>query len=133
MQLLKKTQKKPHKLIKINKNSNLSKSVCGTFYVKSLENCNLTSKQIESFRRTLIKDLKKTIKIWIRIKPNKGLTCKLGDKRMGKGKGEYSLSIFKVYVGTVLFEVEGHNVKLIDMCLKIAKKKLPIKSKIYQV
>ena len=130
MFILKKLQKKPYKKKKISINNKLKNSLCGTYYIKALENGNITFKQLEAMRKVLSKDLKKISKIWIRIKPKMPITLKLGDKRMGKGKGDILNNIFKVYAGSVLFEIEGFNKKKIIILLKVAKKKLPIKTKL---
>ena len=61
------------------------------------------------------------------------VTAKVGDKRMGKGKGDVIANVFKVRSGFILFEVEGHNKKTIIEVLSLAKKKLPIKMKVVSI
>ena len=90
----------------------------------------ISFKHLESARKVLSRRLKKIARVWIRINPTLPATCKVGDKRMGKGKGEVISRIFKVRCGMVLFEVEGSNSQAIVELLKKAKKKIPVKMKV---
>lgn len=126
----KKHQKVPIKGLYKNRSAKSSQIVYGNVGLISLENGFVTFKHLESTRRVLSKRLKKLAKIWIRIDPKIPKTVKLGDKRMGKGKGEVISQIFKVHSGVVLFELEGVNSNLNVELLKKAKKKLPVRTKI---
>jgi large subunit ribosomal protein L16 len=113
-----------------NRNNKNSKIVYGSFGLKSLENGLISIKHLESARKVLSRRLKKIAKIWIRIKPMVPITAKVGDKRMGKGKGEVISRVFKIRCGMILFEVEGTNSQTIVELLKKSGKKIPIKLKI---
>jgi len=125
-----KHQKNPIKGLYKSRNNKNSKIVFGTIGLKSLENGYVSFKHLESTRRVLSRHLKKIAKIWIRINPKIPVTLKLGDKRMGKGKGDPVTEIFKVHVGMILFEIEGNNYQVIEELLKKAQKKLPVKTKV---
>lgn len=123
-------QKNPMRGLYRNRNNKNSKVVYGSFGLKSLENGFISFKHLESARKVLSRRLKKIARVWIRINPTLPATCKVGDKRMGKGKGEVISRIFKVRCGMVLFEVEGSNSQAIVELLKKAKKKIPVKMKV---
>lgn len=102
----------------------------GTFGLKSLESNFITSRQIESARVAATRYIKKEGKLWINIFPNKPLTKKPQEVRMGKGKGVVELWVATVKPGSILFELSS------DIALEIAKEafrlaaqKLPVKTK----
>ena len=123
-------QKRPMKGLYRNRNNKSSKIVYGKYGLKSLENGFISFKHLESARKVLSRRLKKIAKIWIRIKPIIPVTAKVGDKRMGKGKGDVITHIFKVRSGMVLFEVEGNNNRAILDLLNKSSKKIPVKMKV---
>ena len=126
----KKFQKNPIKKNIVSRNSKNSQLIRGTVALKSLENGLITLEQLESLRKVLSKKLKKNSKVWIKINPTLTKTLKLGDKRMGKGKGVPITKIFKVIKGTILVEVESFFLKTVVILLKKARKKIPIKLKV---
>lgn len=102
----------------------------GEFGIQALEPVWLTSRQIEAVRRTLTRYTKRTGKIWIKVFPDKSVTARAEESRMGSGKGnvEYWAAVIKP--GTILFEMAGISEEIALKALKIASYKLPIKTKI---
>jgi large subunit ribosomal protein L16 len=101
----------------------------GTFGIKALEPVWLTARQIEAARIAVTRAMKRQGQVWIRIFPDKPITKKPAEVRMGKGKGapEYWAAVVKP--GKILFEVEGVNLELAQKALRLAAQKLPIKVK----
>ena len=102
----------------------------GTFGLQALEPVWLTSNQIEAARIALTKFTKKGGRIWIRVFPDKPITKKPAETRMGKGKGDPSFWVAVVKPGRVMFEMEGIPEADARKALKLAADKLPIHSKI---
>jgi len=100
----------------------------GSFGLKSLEACWITSRQIEAARRVLTRYTKKGGKIWIRIFPDKPVTAKGGEIPMGKGKGSVDHYVAVVKPGMVLFEMEGISAEQAKTAIVSAGHKLPIKT-----
>lgn len=101
----------------------------GTFGLKSLESGRITSRQIEACRITISRTLKREGKIWIRIFPDKPITKKPAEVRMGKGKGAPEYWVAKVKPGTIMFEIDGVSKDLAARALKLAAYKLPVSTK----
>ncbi|MEW6412190.1 MAG: 50S ribosomal protein L16 [Candidatus Zixiibacteriota bacterium] len=101
----------------------------GEFGLKSLEPCWLTNRQIEAARVAMTRYIKRGGKIWIRIFPDKPVTKKPAETRMGKGKGapEYWVAVIKP--GRVLFEIEGVSREMAREALRLGANKLPMKTK----
>lgn len=101
----------------------------GEFGLKALEPCWLTNRQIEAARIAMTRHIKRGGKIWIRIFPDKPVTKKPAETRMGKGKGapEYWVAVIKP--GRIMFEVEGIGEALAREALRLAANKLPLKTK----
>ena len=101
----------------------------GEFGLKALEPAWLTDKQIEAARVALTRHLKRGGKIWIRVFPDKPITIKPAETRMGKGKGnpEYWAAVVKP--GRILFELEGVTQEIAKEALKLAAHKLSIKTR----
>ncbi len=101
----------------------------GEFGLKALEPCWLTNRQIEAARVALTRHLKRGGKIWIRVFPDKPVTKKPAETRMGKGKGapEYWVAVIKP--GRMLFEIEGVPETLAREAMRLAANKLPLKTK----
>lgn len=99
----------------------------GSFAIKSIDPMFITSRQIEAARIALTRYLKREGKVWIRIFPDKPITKKPAEVRMGKGKGnpEYWAAVVKP--GTILFEVDGVAEELAKEALRLAAQKLPCK------
>ncbi|HUV30074.1 MAG TPA: 50S ribosomal protein L16 [Acidobacteriota bacterium] len=101
----------------------------GEFGLKALEPCWLSNRQIEAARVALTRHIKRGGKIWIRVFPDKPVTKKPAETRMGKGKGapEYWVAVIKP--GRILFEIEGVAEQLAREALRLAATKLPMKTK----
>lgn len=101
----------------------------GSFGLKSLEPKWITSRQIEAARIALNRYMKREGKVWIRIFPDKPVTKKPAEVRMGKGKGspEYWVAVIKP--GTIIFEVEGVPQEVAMEALRLAGQKLPVTTK----
>ena len=101
----------------------------GSYGLKSLENCWVSSKQIEAARRVITRYTKKGGKIWIRIFPDKPVTAKGGEMPMGKGKGGVDHYVAVVKPGMVMFEMEGIAEGQAREAMEMAAYKLPVKCK----
>lgn len=102
----------------------------GSFGIKSLEYGRVTSNQIESARKVISRYMKKAGKTWIRIFPDRPITKKPPEVRMGKGKGDPVGYCFEVRPGRVIFEIDGLDRDTALLSLKKAGDKLPVKIKI---
>ena len=101
----------------------------GMFGIKSLEQNLLTSRQIEAARVAATRYMKREGKVWIRIFPDKPITSKPAEVRMGKGKGAPSHWVAPVKPGRIMFEIAGINEKTAKEAMRLAAQKLPIKTK----
>ncbi|TET40338.1 MAG: 50S ribosomal protein L16 [Elusimicrobia bacterium] len=100
----------------------------GEYGLLTLEPAWLTAQQIEAARVALTRSLKKGGKVWIRIFPDKAITKKPAETRMGKGKGAPAGWVAVVKPGRVLFEIEGVNRSEAKTAMKLAGHKLPVKT-----
>ncbi len=101
----------------------------GSFGIKSLEECWMTSRQIEAARIAATRYMKREGQLWIRIFPDKPITKKPAEVRMGKGKGAPEHFVAIVKPGRVMFEVDGVSFEIAQEALRLAAQKLPIKTK----
>ena len=101
----------------------------GTFGIKSLEPGWITSRQIEAARIAMTRAMKREGQVWIRIFPDKPITKKPAEVRMGKGKGAPEYWVATVKPGTVLFEATGVDMELAKEALRLAAQKLPVSTK----
>lgn len=102
----------------------------GDFGIKALEPAWITSRQIEAARIAMTRKMKRTGKVWIRIFPDKPITKKPAETRMGKGKGSPEYWVAVVKPGRILFEVGGGvSAELAQEAMRLAQQKLPIKTK----
>lgn len=101
----------------------------GSFALKSLEECWLNARQIEAARVALNRYMKREGQVWIRIFPDKPVTRKPAEVRMGKGKGAPEFWAAVVKPGRILFEVEGVPVEVAQEALRLAAQKLPVQTK----
>jgi len=101
----------------------------GTFGIKSIEPGWITSRQIEAARIAMTRAMKREGQVWIRIFPDKPVTKKPAEVRMGKGKGAPEYWVATVKPGTVLFEASGVDIELAKEALRLAAQKLPISTK----
>lgn len=102
----------------------------GDVGLQTLEPAWITSRQIEAVRRTIVRQLKRRGKVYIRIFPDKAVTQKPAETRMGKGKGSVDRWVAVVKPGRIMFEVGGVDDEVAVEALRRASYKLPVKSKI---
>ncbi|MBI5473637.1 MAG: 50S ribosomal protein L16 [Ignavibacteriae bacterium] len=107
-----------------------SKVDFGDFGLKALEPGWITQRQIEAARVTLARMMKREGKVWIRIFPDKPVTAKPAETRMGSGKGAPEYWVAVVKPGRIMFEVGGVTKEIAMEALTLASHKLPIKTKI---
>ena len=103
--------------------------VFGSFGLKALESKWLTSRQIEAARIALTRYMKREGSVWIRIFPDKPITKKPAEVRMGKGKGALDQWVAVVRAGRILFEADDISHKVAQEALRLAAQKLPIATK----
>jgi large subunit ribosomal protein L16 len=101
----------------------------GTFAIKSLEPGRITARQIESARIAVTRAMKREGQVWIRIFPDKPITKKPAEVRMGKGKGAPEYWVAQIKPGTILFEATGVPLELANEALRLAAQKLPLKTR----
>lgn len=101
----------------------------GTFGMKALEPAWITNRQIESARIAINRYLRRDGKVWIRIFPDKPVTKKPAETRMGSGKGNPEFRVAVVKPGRILFEIDGVSKELAQEAVRLASHKLPIKIK----
>ena len=101
----------------------------GTFGIKALEECWITARQIEAARIAVTRYMKRQGQVWIRIFPDKPVTKKPAEVRMGKGKGAPEYWVAVVKPGTIMFEAGGVKTEMAKEALRLAAQKLPIKTK----
>jgi large subunit ribosomal protein L16 len=100
----------------------------GSFAIKSLEPGRITSRQIEAARIAMTRAMKREGQVWIRIFPDKPITKKPAEVRMGKGRGAPEYWVAVVKPGTIIFESGGITREVAKESLRLAAQKLPIKS-----
>ena len=101
----------------------------GSFGIKSLESGWITSRQIEAARIAVTRKMKREGQVWIRIFPDKPVTKKPAEVRMGKGKGAPEYWVAVVKLGTIMFEAGGVTTELAKEALRLAAQKLPVRTK----
>jgi large subunit ribosomal protein L16 len=101
----------------------------GHFGLKSLNSAWITSRQIEAARIAMTRYIKRGGKVWIRIFPDKPVTQKPAETRMGKGKGSPEYWVAVVKPGRILFEIEGVPQDIAKEAMRLASHKLPVKTK----
>ncbi|MBU1367885.1 MAG: 50S ribosomal protein L16 [Bacteroidetes bacterium] len=101
----------------------------GTFGIKALEETWLTGRQIEAARQAVTRYMKREGQIWIRVFPDKPITKKPAEVRMGKGKGAPEYFVAPVSPGRIIFEAEGVPLAVAKEALRLAAQKLPISTK----
>ncbi len=102
----------------------------GTIALKSIERGRITARQIESARRAINRRIKRGGKIWIRVFPDKPITQKPLEVRMGKGKGSVEYWVCEIQPGKILYEMEGVSEELAREAFTLAAAKLPFKTAI---
>ena len=101
----------------------------GSFGIKALDETWITARQIEAARIAVTRYMKRQGQVWIRIFPDKPVTSKPAEVRMGKGKGAPEYWAAVVRPGRILFECEGVSKEIAQEALRLAAQKLPIKTK----
>jgi len=101
----------------------------GEFGLKALECAWITDRQIEAARVAMTRSIKRGGKVWIRLFPDKPITKKPAETRMGKGKGAPEQWVAVIRPGKILFEMEGVDRGTAESAMRLAAHKLPIKTK----
>jgi large subunit ribosomal protein L16 len=102
----------------------------GDYGLQALEPHWITARQIEAARRAIVRHMRRRGKYWVRIFPDKPITSKPAETRMGKGKGDVDQWVAVVRPGRVMFEVSGVDDDIARDALQLASNKLPIKTQI---
>ncbi len=101
----------------------------GSFGIKAMESTWITGRQIEAARQAIVRYMKREGQIWIRIFPDKPITKKPAEVRMGKGKGSPEGFVAPVTPGRILIEAEGVPLEVAQEALRLGAQKLPITTK----
>lgn len=101
----------------------------GEFGLQSLEPCWLESRQIESARIALTRFMKRGGKVWIRVFPDKPITAKPAETRMGSGKGAVDHYVAVIKPGRIIFEISGVSEEVAKEAIRLASHKLPVKTR----
>ena len=101
----------------------------GSFGLKAMESVWLTSRQIEAARVALTRHMKREGQVWIKVFPDKPVTSKPAEVRMGKGKGSLDHCVAVCHAGRIIFEVDGVPMATAKEALRLASQKLPIPTK----
>ena len=102
----------------------------GTFGIKALEECWITARQLEAARIAVTREMKRQGQVWIRIFPDKPVTKRPAEVRMGKGKGAVDSWVMPIHPGRVLYEIEGVQESVAMEALRLACYKLPMKTRL---
>ncbi|MGQ9456878.1 MAG: 50S ribosomal protein L16 [Anaerolineae bacterium] len=105
-----------------------SEVVFGEYGLQALEPCWMTSRQIEAARRAIVRYVKRSGRLWIRIFPDKPVTAKPAETRMGGGKGNVDHWVAVVKPGRILFELAGVREEVAREAMRLAAHKLPIRT-----
>ena len=98
----------------------------GSFGIKAMETAFITARQLEAARQAVTRYMKREGQIWIRVFPDKPITKKPNEVRMGKGKGSPEYFVARVCPGRILFEADGVPMDVAKEALRLASQKLPI-------
>ena len=101
----------------------------GSFGIKALEETWMTARQLEAARIAVTRYMKREGQVWIRVFPDKPITKKPAEVRMGKGKGSVEGWVACINPGRIIFECDGIDMKTAKEALRLAAQKLPIKTK----
>jgi large subunit ribosomal protein L16 len=102
----------------------------GNFGLQAIEPCWLTSRQIEAGRRTLTRYTKRGGKVWIRVFPDRAITVRPAETRMGSGKGAPEYWIANIQPGRVVYEIDGIPDLMAQKAMSMAAYKMPMKTKV---
>jgi large subunit ribosomal protein L16 len=126
----KKTKFRKQQKGRLKGNATRGQSVAfGSFGLKSLDTALLTSKQLEAARVALNRFMKREGQVWIRVFPDKPMTRKPAEVRMGKGKGAPEFWVARCKPGTIIFEADGVPVAVAKEAMRLAAQKLPVITK----
>lgn len=101
----------------------------GSFALKAITGGRVTNRQIEAARIAMTRYMKREGKVWIRIFPDKPITAKPQEVRMGKGKGAVDHYVALIQPGRIMFEIDGVPAAIADEALRLAAQKLPVLTK----
>jgi len=101
----------------------------GSFGMKALESAWITSRQLEAARQAVTRHMKREGQLWIRIFPDKPITKKPAEVRMGKGKGAPEGFVYPITPGRIIFEIEGVPFDVAKEAIRIGSQKFPVKTK----
>lgn len=101
----------------------------GSFGIKTMESAWITGRQIEAARQAIVRHMKREGQVWIKIFPDKPITKKPAEVRMGKGKGAPEGFVAPVTPGRILFEAEGVPLAVAQEALRLGAQKLPVATK----
>lgn len=101
----------------------------GSFGIKALEECWMTGRQIEAARQAITRHMKREGQLWIRVFPDKPVTKKPAEVRMGKGKGAPEYFVARITPGRMLFEIEGVPEIVAKEAMRLGAQKLPVMTK----
>ncbi len=101
----------------------------GSYGMKALEPERITARQIEAARRAITRHLKRAGRVWIRVFPDRPVTRKPAEVRMGKGKGSVEYWVAVVKPGRIIFEIDGVPAHLAEEAIELGSAKLPIRTK----
>ena len=101
----------------------------GSFGIKTLQEAWITGRQIEAARQAVTRYMKREGQLWIRIFPDKPVTKKPAEVRMGKGKGAPEYFVARVTPGRIMFEAEGVPLAVAKEAMRLAAQKLPVKTR----
>jgi large subunit ribosomal protein L16 len=102
----------------------------GSFGIKTLENAWITGRQIEAARQAITRHMKREGQLWIRIFPDKPITKKPAEVRMGKGKGAPEGFVAPITPGRIMFEIEGVPYEIAKEALRLGAQKMPVQTKL---
>jgi large subunit ribosomal protein L16 len=120
--------RKPHRGNRKGMATRGSDVAFGTYGLKALENGWISARQIEAARIAITRKIRKFGRMWIRIFPDKAITQKPAETRMGKGKGAPEYWVCVVKPGRILFEIEGVSEEMAAEAFRLCSYKLPIKT-----
>jgi large subunit ribosomal protein L16 len=126
----KKTKFRRHQKGKMKGNTKRGAELAfGSFGIKTLDECWITGRQIEAARQAITRRMKREGQLWIRIFPDKPVTKKPAEVRMGKGKGAPEYFVARVSPGRILFEAEGVTFETAKEAMRLGAQKLPVHTK----
>lgn len=124
--------RKTHKTVKAGLAGRGAKVSFGEYGLKAVNGCRITARQIEAARRAVSRHVKRGGKIWIRVFPDKPISTKPLEVRMGSGKGSVEYWVADVKAGVVLYEIEGVSEDVAREAFRLAAAKLPVKTAFVQ-